>query len=345
MKHLLITLAWVATATLVWANPPESSTLFNAFYQNEVLPIELEMDFDAIKESIKTDEKSEAIFKFQKPNGQWEEWPAKVKARGKYRRRICDYPPLKIDFSKKHLQSMGLAPYDDLKLVTHCFDDPKSKEAVIKEYLAYKMYNELTNQSFRAQLVEVVYKDRTSRKRYKGYGILLEDVDELANRTQSVECEECYGLEASVFDAQEMVTHQLFQYMIGNVDWDVEMGKNMKIMQVQDQSRYWLAPYDFDFAGLVDASYAIPSAQLGQKSIRDRVFLGAKPSTNAWRVVTQLYLSKKNTLIDQVNNMDALSRSTRNKTIDYLNAFFLELETDTVNFLNEGEQKTYPTIR
>ena len=345
MKHLLITLTWVAIATLGWANPPENSTLFNTFYQNDILPIELEIDFDAIDESVKTDETSEAVFKYQKTKGQWEEWPVKVKVRGRYRRRVCDYPPLKIDFSKKHLKSQGFAPYDDLKLVTHCFDDPESKEAVIKEYLAYQMYNELTDQSFRAQLVEVIYKDISSRKRYKAYGILLEDVDELAGRTQSIECEDCYGLNASNFDTHALVTHDLFQYMIGNTDWNVKMGRNLKIMQKQGQSSYWLAPYDFDFSGLVDASYAIPSVDYKQENITDRVYIGQRPSADVWMAVKQQYLSKKDILIDKVNSIESLSRSTRKNAISYLNTFFIELDGDTVNFLNEESPQAFPTIR
>jgi ribosomal protein L20A (L18A) len=345
MKHLLITLAWVAIATLGWANQPENSTLFNTFYQHEMLPIELELDFDAISESVETDEKSDAVFKYQNANGQWEEWSVNVKVRGRFRRRVCDYPPLKIDFSKKDLQSQGLAPYDDLKLVTHCFDDPESKEAVIKEYLAYQMYNELSNQSFRAQLVEVIYKDISSRKRYKAYGILLEDVDELANRTQSIECEECYGLNASDLNAEEMVTLQLFQYMIGNTDWDVPMSRNLKIMQKQGQSGYWLAPYDFDFSGLVDASYAIPDVNYKQKNITDRIYLGQRPSADVWNAVKQRYLRKKEDLIDIVNSVETLRKSTRKNAINYLDAFFVELETDTVNFLNKEGQKVDPTIR
>jgi len=46
----------------------------------------------------------------------------RLKPRGKFRRKICDFPMIKIDFSKKDLKKRRYKKFDDYKLVTHCMD-------------------------------------------------------------------------------------------------------------------------------------------------------------------------------------------------------------------------------
>ena len=336
MKILLSTFVWVAAATFLWASDTSDPTLFNLFHTNQILPIEIDMDFDALETNKNTDEKSLAVFRFQQGNGQWKELSAKLKVRGRYRRRVCDRPPLKIDFSKKELKAMGLSPFDDLKLVTHCFDGSAGRDAVLREYLAYRMYNVLTDQSFRAQLVEVTYRDTRSKDKYTAYGILLEDVDELAARNNSVECEECYGVGEELFAQQNLATHALFQYMIGNVDWSINMNRNIKLMQDANAGNYWIAPYDFDFSGLVDPSYAVLSNDYGQKDITDRVFLGSMNIEPVLKESIALFMLKKPQLYTEIQQLEGLSKSSKKAVKNYLDSFFEELENGTLNLYQKG---------
>ena len=74
-----------------------------------------------------------------------------LRPRGITRRKICDFPPLKLNFNKKELRAAGLyGDYDKLKLVSECQLDEK---LLLREYLAYCLYNEMTDRSFRAHLV------------------------------------------------------------------------------------------------------------------------------------------------------------------------------------------------
>lgn len=330
MKTLLAMLMGIVIAIPLFGNKPASPTLFNLIQRNEIVKVELEYSFDEMDKSISSNEKTTALFRFQRSNKQWMELSAKVKARGKYRRRICDYPPIKIDFSKKQLQAMGLLPYDDLKLVTHCFDGYDAKDAVLREYLAYQLYAALTNINFRAQLVEITYKDTESRQSYRSYGILLEDIDEVAHRTGSQECEDCFGLTPQSFDQQNFHLHALFQYMIGNADWSLKMNKNVKVMQPVNGKQYWIVPYDFDFSGLVDANYAVPTEDYGQSSVKERVFLGADVSTEVHKSVSDIYLQKKKAIFSIVASFKELNRDSKMEIVEYLKSFYAALEANEI---------------
>jgi len=358
MKNVLSALLWIAISAIPLISfskapgplPPlaasaDHPTLFNLIRTEGILEVELQYSFSALEASKKTEEESPAIFRYKKEGGHWEELSAEVRARGRYRRRICEYTPIKIDFSKKHLRAKGLLPYDDLKLVTHCVSGPRGKDAVLREYLAYRLYAQLTDQTIRAQLVEITYRDTDSRSKHTAYGILLEDVDELAGRTNSVECEECYGLKPEQFNQDNLKVHGLFQYMIGNLDWSLKMGRNIKIMQDQKTGQYWLAPFDFDFAGMVDASYAVPNPDYGQTSIQERFFIGPEFSPNELEGAKSLFMSKKESLISEVENLEELNRSSQKAIIEYLESFYLELQSNTIGFADGPSSSHIQPVR
>ena len=74
-------------------------------------------------------------------------------------------------------------------------------------------------------------------------------------------------------DADTMVLMSLFEYMIGNTDMSMYKKHNVRLVQTPAGQRFPV-PYDFDYAGLVDASYAIPAKHFGLASVRDRLYLG-----------------------------------------------------------------------
>ncbi|MDH3649320.1 MAG: hypothetical protein OEQ53_06530, partial [Saprospiraceae bacterium] len=108
--------------------------------------------------------------------------PLKLSARGKYRRKNCGFPPLRLNFPKKFLQEMGLSKFDNYKLVTHCLDGSIGSRLVFKEYLLYKMYALLTNKSFRTHLFPVTYRDLDSNQFVTSYAFLIESNKELEDR-------------------------------------------------------------------------------------------------------------------------------------------------------------------
>ena len=208
--------------------------------------------------------------------GQMESWEIEVKTRGKFRRRTCDFVPLKLNFSKSQLRAAGLADFDKYKLVTHCEEVRfKAEAALLKEYTAYQMYQTLTPNSYRVHLLRVRYVDSAGNlPTVRRHAFLIESDKQLEQRLGLTECEDCLAIAPSQFDVEAENMHAVFQYMIGNADFNISMLRNVKLFQNERNGKYIPIAYDFDFSGLVAAGYAIPSVELGQKVIGDRVFVG-----------------------------------------------------------------------
>ena len=69
-------------------------------------------------------------------------------------------------------------------MVTHCKSG--NEEYLLKEFLVYKLYNVLTDNSFRVRLVKVDYISTAKNSKYWSYAFLIEPIDMLAERTKSV---------------------------------------------------------------------------------------------------------------------------------------------------------------
>lgn len=333
----------VAAATVV-ANPDTlSRTIFDRFLQDDVLEFTLEADLAELIENRRTEDYLPAVLTFEDARGEQYAQEIKVKPRGKFRRRVCNFPPLMLNFSKGQLKQQGYIPeYDKLKLVTHCIDDRLAgNEQVMKEYLAYKLYSELTPLSYRVQLAKVTYIDSKGKMgKIKRYGFVIEDTDEMAHRLGGAECEDCHGLSAEGVSASAENEMAVFQYMIGNTDWDLKMMRNLKMVKPYGAGPVIPVPYDFDFAGMVAAPYAIPNADIGQFAIRQRVFQGLKADKQLFERTFQRFLAKKEQLLDVVDQFKGLSRESRQDIIGYLDTFFRDVDA-----ILKGEQPQEPSLQ
>lgn len=309
------------------ATPDERPTVFDMIYGHDLAEVTLQTDMVRLLENVKTDNYQSAIFSFTDERGENIALQAEIRSRGNYRRRVCDFPPLKIKFPKEKLVGANIKPHNKLKLVTHCLDDKNAgQENLLKEYLAYKMYNELTDQSYRVQLIRINYEDTKGKvSRIKRYAILIEDTDEMAERLGGEECD-CLNPNKEQLDARLEGIHSVFQYMIGNEDWSITMNRNLKMIKPLDGSKWKAVPYDFDFSGMVNASYAIPNTQLGLASIQDRLYLGLPISDTELKYLFSYFRSKQQTLYQLVDECDSLSKNGRKEVTDYLMAFYQRID-------------------
>ena len=193
----------------------------------------------------------------------------KISRRGVTRKKICDFPPIKLKFPKKTLNSKGFSIFSSYKLVTHCMEGEDN--LVLKEYLAYKLYNQLTDKSFRVQLAKIKYIDEDSSiPQEEHYGFLIESNKELASRLEG-KLVDPKKYKITQVDKEQYKKMVLFQYMIGNTDWNLTKGHNIKWVQSNSIAVPTPIPYDFDYCGLVNASYALPHPQLPIKNVRERL--------------------------------------------------------------------------
>lgn len=292
-----------------------------------MLEMTIVAELDSLLQKRKNVDYQPADFSFMDENGVLQNFQASIKPRGKFRRMTCDFPPLKLKFSKTELEAAGLNEMNELKLVTHCLDDKDvSRGLVLREYLAYKLYNELTPNSLRVQLAKITYIDKNNPDyRLTRLGFVIEDEEELSWRTNGEVVKKMGTKPSALNTAQEKIA-SVFQYMIGNTDWNVEMLRNLELLKRKEGDMVPV-PYDFDFSGVVGAPYARPNVDVGQRRVGERVFMGNAKSVKELYATLSYFRSKKTALLGIVNDFNLLDANDRVAIGDYLEGFFAEIET------------------
>ncbi len=337
-KHLCF-VAWFACAPFKPfcqpATEPATETkraLFDLFKPGETPKLTLMANFDSIKANIRNKSYVSGIFEVEHSRKNSTKLEVKLRPRGKSRRMMCDFPPLKLKFDKSNLDSNGLEKFNDFKLVTHCLDDDAISDVNIKrEYLIYQLFNQLTPYSFKASLVKITYKNTgISFNKSTHLGIIIEDAECLAHRSKG----KVMGLQVIALDSMESNREKIasvFQYMIGNADWSYAMARNTQMIQ-QEDGYIIPVPYDFDYAGLVKAPYARANAALGQKTVLDRVYLGNASTLEELTSTFSYFKTKKPDLIKTIDDFYELDEAIRLEMIAYIAGFYELIEdNDRVN--------------
>ncbi len=246
-----------------------------------------------------------------------------ITVRGRFRRRTCALPPILLQFDKDPLRTAGLNTHNDYKLVTPCTLDAAGQDAIVREALAYDLYRTVNPAaSFRTQVLTITYHNTGDGTTTTSYGILIEDTDELKDRLEASNCQECYNMPLSTFNNAEQVA--LFQYMIGNADFSTMLVRNLKMMQ-SDDGKITAVPYDFDFSGLVNAGYAIALLP-GQESVTDRALIWEFPDVaNFTRAADELAFLEGE-LLQQVEDFEQLNDKSEREITRYLKSFFRDLK-------------------
>ncbi|MTB49340.1 hypothetical protein [Lewinella sp. W8] len=308
------------------ANPKGGVSLFDQWENQSVTNIELHVNFDSLEVFRKKDGEIDAQVV---ANGQVLDLDVSV--RGRFRRRTCTIPPLKLQFKKDNLRAFGLNTHNDFKLVTHCTEGEEGQDAILREQLAYELYNTVNpTASFRTQLLTVTYVNTVDQSTVTSYAILIEDTDELRERMgmEMKNCDDCFALPAQQVTNAETVA--LFQYMIGNSDFSTSMVRNLKLMQAPGGSTV-AVPYDFDFSGLVNASYASGFPNLGETRVTDRTLIWeyADADPDFYRA-KQYFLDLEEELMGQVAGFEQMSGKSKREISKYLKTFFKELKADEI---------------
>lgn len=245
--------------------------------------------------------------------------PLTLKVRGNFRRNSvnCSFPPLLIDRPKKKTQNTPFAHQNKLKLVTHCQAD----EWVVREYLVYKLYNQLTDLSFRAQLARITYADSLGKRAPETHwAFLLEDEGDVAKRN-SVALSNTKQTPMSYADSLTLATVAVFEYMIGNTDWSIPYLHNIRLYD-NGRAGSVPVPYDFDHAGIVEATYAKPAEQLNLASVRERTYRGIGYPAAIFQQVFDQFNRVKPQFYALYQQDSRLSKAYVKRTLKYLDEFY-----------------------
>lgn len=323
--NLIITVSFF----LLPAISKSENTLFDLMQNNQPLEVTLEMDLEALLANRRNNDYLPAAFKFKDQNGKDRIWNIDVRMRGRFRRMKCEFPPLKLKFNKGQLAANGLASFNKFKLVTHCNNIAESTGNILKEQLAYDIYQTLTPYSFRTQLVKVTYIDSKTGDSFEQYGIIIEPTKQLEDRLNAERCEDCYNVSTQqILDGQESL-QALFQYMIGNTDWSTKKLRNLKMLKIEKDQKMIPVPYDFDFSGLVSTNYAVPATHLGLTEIKERLYLGDTAQTEDIQQAVTYFISLEQVILDQAESLNQYDQRAAKESSKYLKDFFKTIQKDT----------------
>jgi len=309
------------------ATSNNNTTLFQSLSSEKAISVHIKADLSAILLRKPTDEKYSAVFSYKDKSGTKRSWKAALTPRGNMRNKHCLFPPLKLDVVKADLKAAGFNPtYDDLKMVIPCKDESIYQDLVLKEYLAYKLYNQITDLSFRVQLIDMTLEDSKNQlASITGKAFIIEKDDELAQRLNGRILKPTNAsrdaLDAKVFDQM-----CLFQFMIGNTDWYVYNKHNVKLLAAENYSFPVPVPYDFDYAGMVDADYATPHNKLPLKDVKDRFYLGPCRDKEELKATFELFDSKKSNILSACDQFAKICPTSHQYVANYIHDFYSILE-------------------
>ncbi|HEY5775843.1 MAG TPA: hypothetical protein VIS57_07150 [Xanthomonadales bacterium] len=306
------------------SKPPKLFSNFND------MKVTLEGPWGTIKRNIKKDDTYPVQLTYIGADGAAHTLDANVTLRGITRRRICDFPPLKLHFDKEAVKDTEFRGNKSLKLVTYCDTNSKYEQYYIKEFLTYRIYNLITEYSFRARPMMIEYKDsERSGKSITRFGFVIEDIDDVAKRNN---LEELSIPRVPYRELDPVTTSRLalFQFMIGNLDWAVTDGPkedscchNARLIGTGNEAvPKYSVPYDFDSSGLVNTHYAAPPDGLKVRNIRQRLYRGFCAFNDELPQTVALFNEKKADILALFQNNPHLSDNFRSDAIDYIGDFY-----------------------
>lgn len=300
----------------------------NLFSDDEPLNITLTYDITSFIKNKKEGEYLDALFQINYSDGQTVTKNIRLKARGHFRRGQCMFPPIYLNFKTDPLEDNDLEDIKKVKLVTHCSSSKSSESYILKEYLAYKIYNILTPYSFRVRLLKINYIDTGKKERnYENYGFLIEPIELVAKRTNSVEIDKVLMRQENVVE-EDADRVALFQYLIGNTDWRFKTGHNTDCVKslTEFTTKIIPIPYDFDFSGFVETNYSFPQEWTSIEDVTDREYLGyCRNSDEEYLDNINLFLANKEEVISTIEDDEFLIEREKKIVLKFAEEFYSEI--------------------
>ncbi len=267
------------------------------------VPISMKMSFSIKELKAKTNDSTymDTEIAVESAPGSWETYPFEVRTRGNFRLQNCFYPPMRIKLKKDDAKGTIFQGNRNLKLVLPCSKSKTADNFLGKEYLAYQLFEQVTEYTFETRLVKVELTNLDDKKAEPVtlLGILIEDDDEVAKRFKGEIVNK--KIPPNIMEDYATVRHDLFQLMIGNTDWSGLYQHNQKVMVIGEKTIIPLA-YDFDMTGLVNPPYAQVNSAVGIERVTDRMYRGFCRDKSIFEVVRAEFLEKEPAIFQTIED-------------------------------------------
>jgi hypothetical protein len=276
-------------------------------------------------------------------NGREHRIAVTVEPRGITRRRLCRFPPLWLRLQPGDAADSVLEGQHALKLVTHCDPRPSWEQHYVLELLAYRIHNRITSHSFLVRPLAITYLDAQGGvPDGPRFGFALEPAEQMARRNGRVRLRGG-AFRARDYDPLALSRFMLFQYLVGNTDWEVqgvvgepECCHNVRVTAANRTATTGLVavPYDLDSSGFVNAPYAGPDARLPIRAVTERLFRGFCIHNPALADARREVLGQREAILALVRDEPRLAPRRRQAALRYLEAG-LETLADEAAFRRE----------
>lgn len=299
------------------------------FEQNT--PLEMTLNFDytyVVKDRGERPMKYPATLEYCDRDGKMQSIKLKVRTRGHSRKMesMCDFPPLMLLFDDGDVEETLFEEQRKLKLVTHCKTNKKYRDLNLTEFLAYRIYNQLTDHSLRVRRVVVTYKDFRGKDQTTQLGFFIEEEKQFRKRFDLKKVDDG-DAEKYTATHDNLLRVAMFNYLIGNTDWNLEERHNLELFRPDDTDQLLVIPYDFDLAGLVNAPYAKPQSIYGLESVTERYYQGGcYESEEVQRILTE-FREAEPRIMKLVDDLQ-LRRKEEERVREFLRSFYKTLEAE-----------------
>lgn len=313
------------------ASPQQATPLFSS---HDLIELTIEAPFKKVfRERSQEPDQFPAVLGYLDASGEKVSIDLKINTRGRFRlrKRTCNFPPIRLDFPKDSVGGTIMAGQNRVKLVTHCQDKRDDYEQyVLQEYLIYRMYNFLSDVSFRVRLARITYVDtEEDRDPLTKYGFLIEDKDDMAERNGWEAIEDVPMIPPDMFEPLQICIVALFQFMIGNTDWsaykapegETDCCHNTKVVGSM-AGPVISVPYDFDMSGIISTRYAQVAPGLELRNVRQRLYRGRCMSRDILMAGIELFLEHREGIYELYTNQRELDPKVLEKTVKYLDKFY-----------------------
>ncbi|MCK4880586.1 MAG: hypothetical protein KAS82_08000 [Bacteroidales bacterium] len=252
----------------------------------------------------------------------------RVRARGKLRRDICYMPPFWLNIRYAGIEAEDLAEVIKMKVVTRCRGASIYENYVLREYLVYQIYNLLSPYSFNTRLVRLKYIDTGRKDKVsEDWGFIIEPEGLMAERNKAMAIKSD-KLSLATVNKEWMDKMAYFNYMVGMCDYSVTGRHNLKILTLKEYgpTGFIPVPYDFDYTGLVDATYAVPEENLGLTTVRERYYLGKCRSEEVHQKTIDWLASHRDEIKELILSFEYLDERERLEMANYIESYYRESE-------------------
>jgi len=325
--HRVLTLTTL-TCLCLSASADDYRTPDPLFQGDEALDVTITAPLTTLIEERSKDEYLSGAFQFTDADGDTVVFDLAIRARGNFRHATCEFPPVRLNLKKSQANGTLFDNQNKLKLVIQCGKNDRYEQMVLREYLAYRLLNTVTDTSFRVRLLRVTYVDtETDRQSKIRYAFLIEHKNRLAARLDR----EAIGIKrATVAGIQpdRLNLTSIFQFLIGNTDFSPIAGPpgdeccHNYVLFGNDTDPIMAIPYDFDQSGFVNAPYAQPNEKFRIRSVRQRVYRGRCVNNEYVEASLGRFRDYRDAIYEMVLEQEGLEAGVLKQLVRYIDDFY-----------------------